>query len=55
MTEIQDLILADSAFQECAGINSGGSMPLEINQVPGLLAIAAVEEVIESNFEQRGE
>src|ERR1019366_5244753 len=55
VAEVIEMIGGQTAFEESAGINPGGSMALKVNQVAGLIAVAAVEEVIEADFEQSRE
>ena len=55
MAEILDLLFAQPAFQKRAGINAGRSVTLEVNEIAGLIAVAGVEEMIEADFEQRGQ
>ena len=44
-----------AAFQEGAGVDAGRSMALEIDEIAGLVAVSGVEEMIEADFEQRGQ
>ena len=47
------MLLGQTAFEEGAGIDAGRGVALEINQVAGLVAVAAVEEMVEPDLEQR--
>ena len=55
VTEILELLFAQPAFQKRARIHARRSVALEVNQVARLIAVAGVEEVIESHFQQRGQ
>ena len=52
MAEIAELVLCKAPLQIGAGVNAGRSVPLKIDQIAGLLAVAAMKEVIETDFEQ---
>ena len=54
MTEIQNLLLRNTALKECAGIYAGRGVSLEINQVAGLIPIGGTKKMVESYFEQSG-
>src|SRR6266478_7352012 len=53
-TEILQLLSADSSFHERARIDSRRSMSLKINRVAFELRRPRAEEMIESDFVQRG-
>ena len=53
--EIIQLIFGQPAFEKGACIDARRSVALEINEIAGLIAVAAVEEMIEAHFEQRGQ
>ena len=53
VAEVQHLFFAETAFQIGARVNAGRRVPLEIDEVAGLIAVARVEKVIEANFQQR--
>ncbi len=55
VAEVMELLLGQAAFKECAGIDAGRCMALKIDQVAGLVAVTAVEEMIEAHFEQGGQ
>ena len=50
MSIILDLRLAKSTLEKCSRINSRRRVPLKINEIAGLIAIARPKEMIESNF-----
>ena len=54
VAEIVNSIFADAAFEKCSRVDSGRGVALEVNEISGLIAIAGVKKVIESDFEQRG-
>ena len=53
VAEILQMLFGQAAFEKSARIDAGRGMALEINQIAGLVAIAAVEEMVEPDFEQR--
>src|SRR6185437_14330659 len=54
MAEILHPLLADASLKKRAPVNAGRSVPLKINQVTRLVAIAGVEEMIKAYFKQTG-
>ena len=55
VAEIVELVGGEAAFEEGARVDAGGGVPLEINQIAGLIAVAAVEEMIKTDFQKSGE
>ena len=53
VAEILHLLLAEPSLQIGARVHSRRGMTLEINEVARLISVAGVEEMIESDFEQR--
>src|SRR5581483_1580887 len=52
MAEIQHLLLGDASFEKSASICARRCVPLEIDHVAGLVAVAGMKEVIETDFGQ---
>ena len=46
---------AEPAFQKRARVDARGGVALEINQVARLIPVIGVKEMIESDFQQRGQ
>src|SRR4051812_8002859 len=55
VTEMKEAIVVKAPFKVSARIHSRRGMPLKVNKISRLIAVAGVEEVIESNFKQRGQ
>ena len=51
--ETAELILAQAAFQIRAGINTGGAMPLDVDQVRAVRMILTLEEMVEADVIER--
>ena len=49
------MLLGKAAFQEGARVDARRGVALEIDEVAGLVAIAGVKEMMETDFQQRGE
>ena len=49
------MLFGDASFQKRARVGSGRCVALEEDEVAGLIAMPAVEEVIVTNFGERGE
>ena len=54
LAETIELVFAHASFEEGACIDSGGGVTLEIDLVATARVIAATEEVVETDFVQRG-
>ena len=52
--EVLELLLAQAALEESPGIDAGRGVALKIDLVAGLVPIAASQEVIESDLQERG-
>src|SRR6187402_3949547 len=52
VAEVCEMLLAEAAFEEGAGVDAGRSMTLEVDEVAGLLAVLRAEEVVEADLEQ---
>ncbi len=59
VAEVLEAGVVEAAFEEGAGVDAGRGVALEVDEVAGLVALGAgilgVEEVVEADFEQRGE
>ena len=55
MAEIAELVLAEPAFEESAGVDAGRGVALEVDEVARLVAVAAVKKMVEADFHQRRE
>ena len=55
MAEIEDLLFRDPAQQVRPRIHARRSVTLEVNEIPRLIAVSAAKEMVESDFEQRGQ
>ena len=55
MPEVAQVFLGKAPFQERARVDAGRSVALEVDEVAGLVAIVRVKEMIEADFEQRGQ
>ena len=55
VAEILQVLFGEAAFEEGAAVDARRGVALEINQVARLIAVAGVEEMIEADFQQRGE
>ena len=53
VAEVFQMLCGQPAFEEGARVDARRGVALEINQVARLVAVAAVEEVVEADFEQR--
>ena len=54
VAEVFQVFRLQPAFQKRPRIDARGRVPLEVNAIAGLIAIARVEEMVEAHFEQRG-
>jgi hypothetical protein len=54
LPEVGELVLADAAFQEGAGIDAGGGVALEEHQVAAPGGVYAMEEVVEAHLVEGG-
>src|SRR5579864_3368194 len=55
VAKVFQLLLGEASFEKSAGVNARRSVALEVNEVTGLFAVLGMKEVIEADFEQRGE
>ena len=55
VAEVAQVLFGEAALQECACVDAGRGVALEINQVAGLVAVAGAKEMMETHLEQRGE
>ena len=53
--EVLQMLLVQAAFQIRAGVLAGRGMALEVDKIPRLIAVPAVEEMVVAHFGQRGE
>ena len=53
VTEVQQMLVVEAAFEVGARIDARRGMALEVDEVAGLVAIGGMEEVVEADFEQR--
>ena len=53
--EVAQLLFGQAPLQERARVDARRSVSLEINQVAGPIAVAAVKEMVEADFDERGE
>ena len=52
--EIVEVLLVETPFEECSGIDAGGGVSLEIDVVAGIVAVLAAKEVVEPHLVQGG-
>ncbi len=55
VAEVVQMVFGEAAFEKSPRIDARRGVSLEINQVARLIAVTAMEEMIETHFEQRGE
>ncbi len=55
VAEVVEVILGEAAFEVGTGVDAGGGVTLEIDEVTGLVAVFCSEEVVEADFKQGGE
>ncbi len=55
VTEVQQMLFGQAPFEKRARIHARSGVPLEVNQIAGLVSIARVKKVIETDFAQGGE
>ena len=55
VAEVLEVVVVEAAFEVGAGVDAGGGVALEVDEVSGLGAIAGMEEVVEAYFEEGGE
>jgi hypothetical protein len=55
MAEIFQVLFRNASFKERPRIHSGRGVALEVDEVAGLIAVLAVEEVVVANLGERGE
>src|SRR2546422_8115335 len=54
VTEVFDLLLREAAFEKRPRVDAGRRMALKIDEIARLIAVGRVKEVVEADFEQRG-
>ncbi|MCY1396850.1 hypothetical protein D9M71_118350 [compost metagenome] len=54
LAEVVQLLFADAAFEEGAGVDAGGDRPLDEDQVAAMLLGGRLEEVVEANIVKGG-
>ncbi len=54
LAEVVQVLLAEPAVEEGAGVDAGGGVALDVELVPGAVALLALEEVVEAGLVQPG-
>ena len=54
LAEVVELVLGEPALDEGAGVDAGGAVALEVDEVPEAAVGLAPEEVVEADLVQRG-
>lgn len=50
LTEVIQLLLSQTTFQESTSVNAWGDVALEVNQVAAILLVACTEEVVKAHI-----
>src|SRR5690606_7824374 len=54
LAEVNQVLFAQTPFEEGAGIHAGRGMALEVDLIARVVAVLAAEEVVEGHFVKRG-